>query len=70
MDDIQLKELLRKMVSQKENEFLEFKHNFLPEEEALAMETYNTWVRLFELQRYYSWIIDRFHISVLLSKYK
>jgi hypothetical protein len=27
------------------------------------METYNTWVRLFELQRYYSWIIDRFHIS-------
>ncbi|MFZ6029976.1 MAG: hypothetical protein ACOYYS_19860 [Chloroflexota bacterium] len=37
--------------------------NFLPEEEALAMETYHTWVRLFELQRYYSWIIDRFHIS-------
>jgi thymidylate kinase len=27
------------------------------------METYRTWVRLFELQRYYSWIIDRFHIS-------
>lgn len=37
--------------------------NFLPEEEALAMETYTTWARLFELQRYYSWIIDRFHIS-------
>lgn len=37
--------------------------NFLPEEEALAMETYHTWARLFELQRYYSWIIDRFHIS-------
>lgn len=37
--------------------------NFLPEEEALAMETYHTWVRLFELQRYYSWIIDRFHLS-------
>lgn len=37
--------------------------NFLPEEESLAMETYNTWVRLFELQKYYSWIIDRFHIS-------
>jgi len=37
--------------------------NFAPEEEALAMETYNTWVRLFELLRYYSWIIDRFHIS-------
>jgi hypothetical protein len=27
------------------------------------METYRTWVHLFELQRYYSWIIDRFHIS-------
>lgn len=37
--------------------------NFAPEEEAQAMETYHTWVRLFELQRYYSWIIDRFHIS-------
>jgi hypothetical protein len=37
--------------------------NFDPQEEALAMETYQTWVRLFELQRYYSWIIDRFHIS-------
>jgi hypothetical protein len=37
--------------------------NFLPEEEALAMETYATWTRLFELQRYYSWIVDRFHIS-------
>jgi hypothetical protein len=37
--------------------------NFEPQEEALAMETYATWVRLFELQRYYSWIVDRFHIS-------
>lgn len=37
--------------------------NFAPEEEALAMETYHTWARLFELQRYYSWIVDRFHIS-------
>jgi hypothetical protein len=37
--------------------------NFLPEEEAQAMETYHTWARLFELQRYYSWIVDRFHIS-------
>jgi hypothetical protein len=40
--------------------------NFEPHEEALAMETYYTWVRLFELQRYYSWIIDRFHISTRL----
>lgn len=37
--------------------------NFAPEEEAQAMETYRTWARLFELQRYYSWIVDRFHIS-------
>jgi hypothetical protein len=37
--------------------------NFEPHEEALAMETYATWARLFELQRYYSWIVDRFHIS-------
>jgi hypothetical protein len=37
--------------------------NFAPEEAEQAMETYATWARLFELQRYYSWIIDRFHIS-------
>ena len=37
--------------------------NFEPHQEALAMETYATWARLFELQRYYSWIVDRFHIS-------
>lgn len=37
--------------------------NFEPQEEAQAMETYHTWARLFELQRYYSWIIDRFHLS-------
>ena len=37
--------------------------NFQPQEEAQAMETYHTWARLFELQRYYSWIVDRFHIS-------
>jgi len=37
--------------------------NFAPEEETLAMETYATWARLFELQRYYSWIVDRFHLS-------
>ena len=37
--------------------------NFEPQEEALAMETYHTWVHLFELQRYYSWIVDRFHLS-------
>ncbi len=37
--------------------------NFEPHEEALALETYETWLRLFELQKYYSWIVDRFHIS-------
>lgn len=46
--------------------------NFEPHEEALAMETYSTWARMFELQRYYSWIVDRFHISTRayqLAKY-
>jgi len=37
--------------------------NFDPQEEARAMETYQTWARLFELLPYYSWIVDRFHIS-------
>jgi hypothetical protein len=37
--------------------------NFEPEEESRAMETYATWARLFELLPYYSWIVDRFHIS-------
>ncbi|MCP2167956.1 hypothetical protein [Goodfellowiella coeruleoviolacea] len=37
--------------------------NFAAEETELAMETYRTWARLFELQRYYSWIVDRFHLS-------
>jgi hypothetical protein len=40
--------------------------NFEPGEEALAMETYATWARLFELQRYYSWIVDRFHVSTIV----
>lgn len=37
--------------------------NFAPEEEALALDTYRTWARLFTQLRYYSWIVDRFHIS-------
>ena len=37
--------------------------NYQPEEESLAMETYQTWMRLFELQKYYSWVVDRFHLS-------
>lgn len=39
--------------------------NFEPHEEAQAMETYHTWARLFELLPYYSWIIDRFHLSTI-----
>ena len=37
--------------------------NFAPEEEERALETYRTWARLFELLPYYSWIVDRFHVS-------
>jgi hypothetical protein len=37
--------------------------NFNAEEETQAMDTYAAWARLFELQKYYSWIVDRFHIS-------
>ena len=36
---------------------------FCAEEETQAMETYQTWVRLLNLNRYYSWVVDRFHIS-------
>ncbi len=43
--------------------------NFAPEEEAQAMETYQTWVRLFELNRYYSWVVDRFHISTQMVQW-
>jgi hypothetical protein len=44
--------------------------NFEPHEEDLALETYRTWVRLFELQRYYSWIIDRFHLSTQMVQWR
>jgi hypothetical protein len=37
--------------------------NYAPDEAARAMETYATWARLFELLPYYSWIVDRFHVS-------
>lgn len=43
--------------------------NFLPEEADQAFETYATWVRMFELQRYYSWIVDRFHLSTRMYQY-
>jgi hypothetical protein len=44
--------------------------NFEPQEEEMALETYRTWARLFELQRYYSWIIDRFHISTQMYQWR
>ena len=37
--------------------------NFEPHEAELAMDTYRTWLRLFQQIRYYSWVVDRFHIS-------
>ncbi|MGA3030656.1 MAG: hypothetical protein ABSE58_07980 [Candidatus Limnocylindrales bacterium] len=37
--------------------------NFAADEEARALETFATWVHLFELMPYYSWIVDRFHLS-------
>lgn len=42
--------------------------NFAPDEEALALDTYATWIRLFEQLRYYSWIVDRFHLSTRLHQ--
>lgn len=39
--------------------------NYEPQEEPLALEVYATWAKMFELQRYYSWIVDRFHISTM-----
>jgi hypothetical protein len=44
--------------------------NFNPDEYDKAMATYETWITMFELQRYYSWIIDRFHISTLVFQQK
>lgn len=40
--------------------------NFAPEEEAQALDVYRTWATMFELQRYYSWIVDRFHMSTIV----
>ncbi len=37
--------------------------NFNRDETERALETYRTWLRLFELMPYYSWIVDRFHLS-------
>lgn len=37
--------------------------NFEPDMYDKAMETYKAWLHIMELQKYYSWIIDRWHIS-------
>lgn len=42
--------------------------NYDPAEEPRAMETYATWARLFELLPYYSWIVDRFHLSTMAEQ--
>jgi hypothetical protein len=39
--------------------------DYEPSERDLALETYATWARLFELHRYYSWVVDRFHLSTM-----
>jgi hypothetical protein len=39
--------------------------DFLPHEEERAMAAYENWMRLFELQCDYYWIVDRFHISTV-----
>jgi len=36
----------------------------------LALETYRTWTRFFELQRYYSWIVIRFHLSTQMHQFR
>jgi hypothetical protein len=37
--------------------------DYEPDQEPRALETYATWAHLFELLPYYSWIVDRFHLS-------
>lgn len=37
--------------------------NFEPREAELALRTFDAWLNLWECLRYYSWIVDRFHLS-------
>lgn len=39
--------------------------NFEPHEAEWARLAYDAWLNLFELQPYYSWIVDRFHLSTI-----
>ncbi len=41
---------------------------FPPEHEEKALEAYRTWIRLFELHRYYTWVVDRFHLSTAVHQ--
>lgn len=43
--------------------------NFDLDQESQAIETYATWAKLFELERYYSWIVDRFHLSTQMHQH-
>lgn len=42
--------------------------NFSAEEEQRALETYETWTRLWELLPHYCWIVDRFHLSTMMHQ--
>ncbi len=42
--------------------------NFLPAERDWAMRTYEAWIALFEQLPYYSWIVDRFHLSTAVHQ--
>ncbi len=44
--------------------------NYQPHEADRAMEAYATWARLFELLPYYSWIVDRFHLSTQAAQHR
>lgn len=44
--------------------------NYEPAEEERAMETYRTYAHLMELLPYYSWIVDRFHLSTRAYQWK
>lgn len=44
--------------------------HFNPDGEGIVMETYHTWTQLCDLQRCYSWKIDRFHILNRMDQLK
>jgi hypothetical protein len=42
--------------------------NYTPELRDEAMAGYDAWLQLFTVHRYYSWFVDRFHISTLVHQ--